>query len=282
MSSIELNFLARGSGRPLVFLPGWSQTAHGFRAQLDGLGDEFRVIAIDHRGHGDSPKPRHGYRIARLAQDLHAFLCRHSLDGVALAGHSMGCAVIWSYLEQFGAARLARLVFIDQAPVVTNWFGLEDEALSDSGAAFTPETLAATANALLADQAATLAGLRDAFFSEAISEEELAWNRAQSLKTDPAHAAKLLIDHSAQDWRDVITHVIPALGLPVLVVAGALATLFPPAASRWIAAQIPGAELCVFSAAERGSHFMFQENPERFNDVVRDFLRRHGDRSAQS
>lgn len=280
--SIELNFLTRGSGQPLVFVPGWSQTANGFRRQLDGLGDEFRVIAIDQRGHGDSPKPDHGYRIARLAQDLHGFLHRHSLDGVALAGHSMGCSVIWSYLEQFGPAHLAELVFIDQAPLVTNWFGLEGKALQDSGAAFTPATLAATANALVADHAGTLAGLREAFFSAAISEDDVAWNRAQSLKINPTHAAKLLIDHAAQDWRDVITHVIPGFDLPVLVVVGALATLFPPAAGRWIAGQIPGAELCVFSAGERGSHFMFWENPQRFNDVVRDFLRRHRVRATQT
>ncbi|MGR9091017.1 MAG: alpha/beta fold hydrolase, partial [Gammaproteobacteria bacterium] len=63
--SIELNFLERGSGPPLVLVPGWSQTARGFRKQLDGLADDFRVIAIDQRGHGDSPKPADGYRIAR-------------------------------------------------------------------------------------------------------------------------------------------------------------------------------------------------------------------------
>lgn len=280
--SIELNFLARGNGQPLVFVPGWSQTAQGFRHQLDGLGDEFRVIAIDQRGHGDSPKPDHGYRIARLAQDLHAFLCQHALEGVALAGHSMGSSVIWSYLEQFGSARLSALVFIDQAPLVTNWFGLEGDALDNSGAAFTPATLATTANALVVDHAGTLAGLREAFFSEAISEDDVSWNRAQSLKIDPRHAAQLLIDHAAQDWRDVITHVIPELNLPVLVVVGALATLFPPAAGRWIAAQIPGAELSVFSAAERGSHFMFWENPQRFNNVVRDFLRRQQVRATQT
>jgi pimeloyl-ACP methyl ester carboxylesterase len=280
--SIELNFLERGSGPPLVLVPGWSQTARGFRKQLDGLADDFRVIAIDQRGHGDSPKPADGYRIARLAQDLHEFLLNHSLDGVALAGHSMGCSVIWSYLEQFGPARLAQLIFIDQAPVVTNWFGLAGAALLDSGASFTPATLAATANALVTDHAGTLDDLRSAFFSDAIGDDEVAWNKTQSLKIRADHAAKLLIDHASQDWRDLITNVIPGFDLPVLVVTGALATIFPPHAGRWIAAQIPGAELIEFSAEERGSHFMFWENPERFNGVVRDFLRRHRIGSAQA
>ena len=34
-----------------------------------------------------------------------------------LVGHSMGCSVIWAYLELFGTARLERLVFVDQASV---------------------------------------------------------------------------------------------------------------------------------------------------------------------
>jgi len=66
--------------------------------------------------------------------------------------------------------------------------------------------------------------------------------------------------------------VIPTLELPTLVFGGELASIFPPQAAAWIAAQIPGAELSIFTAAEGGSHFMFWENPEKFNAVLRRFL----------
>jgi len=270
--SIELNYIEQGSRTPLVFVPGWSQTARGFARQLDGLSHKYRVIAIDQRGHGDSPKPPGGYRIAQLARDLRDFLEGRMLDEVALAGHSMGCSVIWSYLEQFGSERVGKLVFIDQAPVVTNWFGLTGDALLTCGAAFTPEALAETANALVADQAGTLDGLKVAFFSDVIGDEDVAFNKAESMKIAPGHAAKLLIDHASQDWRDVIAETLPALNLPTLVVAGELETIFPVAASRWIADCIPGSELAVFTSAERGSHFMFWENPARFNALVENFL----------
>ena len=39
-----------------------------------------------------------------------------------------------------------------------------------------------------------------------------------------------------------------------------------------IAVQIPGADCIIFAADEGGSHFMFYENPEKFNAVVEDFL----------
>ena len=60
--------------------------------------------------------------------------------------------------------------------------------------------------------------------------------------------------------------------MSTLVIGGELATIFPPAAARWIAAQIPPAELSIFSAAERSSHFMFWENPEKFNALLRSFI----------
>jgi pimeloyl-ACP methyl ester carboxylesterase len=85
------------------------------------------------------------------------------------------------------------------------------------------------------------------------------------------YAARLLIDHGSQDWRDAIRHVVAPLNLPTLVVGGALATLFPPEAQAWIAAQIPRATLSIFSAEERGSHFLFRENPAKFNALVRAF-----------
>ncbi|MGR8920893.1 MAG: alpha/beta fold hydrolase [Gammaproteobacteria bacterium] len=269
---LDLHYEQRGAGRPLVLVPGWAQTSWSFGHQLAGLADGYRVIAVDMRGHGASPKPPHGYRVARLARDLWSFLERLDLEDVALAGHSMGASVIWSYLEQFGGARLGALVFIDQAPLVTNGCGLDGQALRDAGSAFTPETLYQTANAVRTDQAAVLASLRDAFFSSAVDDAEVATVVAESLRLPAAYAARLLVDHGSQDWRDVIEHVVPALGLPTLVVGGELATIFPPDAARWIAARIPGAVLSVFSAAERGSHFMFRENPAKFNALLRDFL----------
>jgi non-heme chloroperoxidase len=64
---VRLHYLEAGAGQPLVLIPGWSQTAAMYRHQLDGSHQSYRVIALDMRGHGESDKPTHGYRIARLA-----------------------------------------------------------------------------------------------------------------------------------------------------------------------------------------------------------------------
>ena len=65
--------------------------------------------------------------------------------------------------------------------------------------------------------------------------------------------------------------MIPTIRLPTLVVGGH-ASIFPAHTQEWIAEQIPGAECVIFDAGEGGSHFMFYENPAKFNAVVETFL----------
>ena len=50
------------------------------------------------------------------------------------------------------------------------------------------------------------------------------------------------------------------------------ASIFSAASQRWIAEVVPGAEIDIFEADQGGSHFMFHENPGRFNARVSAFL----------
>jgi non-heme chloroperoxidase len=68
---VMLSFLEGGEGDPLVMLTGWSQSAAMYGRQFDDFCRIARVIALDHRGHGDSDKPEHGYRVQRLAKDIY-------------------------------------------------------------------------------------------------------------------------------------------------------------------------------------------------------------------
>jgi pimeloyl-ACP methyl ester carboxylesterase len=71
-----------------------------------------QVYAYDQRFHGDSDSPSHGFHVARLAADLRDFLTALELTDVTVVGSSMGCAVIWSYVELFGLQRLKQAVFL--------------------------------------------------------------------------------------------------------------------------------------------------------------------------
>lgn len=264
----RLHYLEAGSGKPLVLIPGWSQTAAEFKHQVAGLSDHYRVIAVDMRGHGESDKPDHGYTIARLAKDVHDLLVDFNLQDVTILGHSMGCSVIWSYWELFGPERLAKLVLVDQMPMITSnpaWSAEEKEA---SGAILDPTTLYGTINSLAGpDGVKTTEGFIGSMVTPAMARPELDWMIRENLKMPREYAARLLYNHATQDWR----RVIPRLNIPTLVVGGK-ASLVPWKSQVWIHNQIRGSQLEIFEANEGGAHFMFIENPEKFNRIVREFI----------
>ncbi len=263
-----LRYDEAGSGKPLVCIPGWSQTAAQFKHQVSGLSDRYRVIAVDMRGHGESDKPNHGYTIQRLAKDVHDLLVALNLTEVTLLGHSMGCSVIWSYWELWGAERLAKLVLVDQMPMITADPAWSPQEKEDAGAIFDPTSLYATINKLAGPEGvSTTEGFIGGMFTKAYSRDEVAWAVRQNLKMPRQYAADLLYNHSTQDWRALI----PRITLPTLVVGGRVSVV-PWKSQVWVHNQIRGSRVEIFEEAEGGNHFMFMENPEKFNRVVREFI----------
>ncbi|MGP4015044.1 alpha/beta fold hydrolase [Saccharopolyspora sp. 5N708] len=265
--SVRLHYVEAGVGVPLVLVPGFSQSAAEFGAQIDDLSRDHRVVAVDHRGHGESDRPRHGYRVSRLAADLRDLLEALDLRDVVLLGHSLGCAVIWCYWDLFDRSRISRLVLVDQGPLAAVDLAPAGRA-AELGAIFSAEAGFGIAAGLRGtDAVATTRSIVDMMRTAAMGEDEVEWIVEQNLLLPREHAASLHLDHYGNDWRDVL----PRITVPTLVIGGEV-SVFGPGVGQWVAARIPGARLRTFSAAEFGSHLMFRENAELFNTVVRDFL----------
>jgi non-heme chloroperoxidase len=265
---VSLYYLEAGSGKPILMIPGWSQTAEQFKYQLEGLSDRYRVIAIDMRGHGESDKPEFGYKISRLAKDIHDTIEALDLEEVNILGHSMGSSVIWNYYDLYGPDRLAKLLLIDQMPMITSNPAWSEEEKVNSGAIFTPQSLYETINALAGPNGVeTTRGFIGNMVTKSIPEADKEWIIERNLRMPRQHASTLLYNHATQDWRDLI----PRLDLPTLVVGGRVSVV-PWRSQEWIAAQVPGAHLEIFEEAEGGNHFMFIEGHEKFNEIVADFV----------
>ncbi len=265
---VSLYYLEAGSGKPILMIPGWSQTAEQFKHQITGLSDRYRVIAVDMRGHGESDKPDFGYKISRLAKDVHDMIHALDLDAVNILGHSMGCSVIWNYYDMFGPERLSKLLLIDQMPMITSNPAWSEAERIDAGAIFTPQSLYETINALAGpDGVETTRGFIGNMVTKAIPEEDKAWIIERNLRMPRQHAATLLYNHSTTDWRDLI----PRIELPSLVVGGRISVV-PWQSQVWISEQVQGARLEIFEEKEGGNHFMFFEGHEKFNAIVADFV----------
>lgn len=101
-----------GEGKPIVCVHGLTANCRYFDSLGERLSPQYRVIAYDLRGRGNSGKPQSGYNPIRHAADLEEFLDALSLKEVVLLGHSLGAAIVAFFAAHF-PARVDRLILMD-------------------------------------------------------------------------------------------------------------------------------------------------------------------------
>lgn len=91
---VEIHYLVEGRGDPVVLLHGITGTAAsnwGGAGIIDRLAEEFQVIAVDQRGHGESGKPHDAASYGeRMALDVVDLLDHLRLQQAHVVGYSMG------------------------------------------------------------------------------------------------------------------------------------------------------------------------------------------------
>ena len=110
---VRIHYLEAGSGRPIVFIPGWTMPAWIWQKQIDEFSKKYRVIAVDPRSQGESDKPTYGHLPETRARDYKELVDHLDLKQPVLVGWSMACAELLKYVEQFGTDNLAGLVLVD-------------------------------------------------------------------------------------------------------------------------------------------------------------------------
>ncbi len=90
VNDIRLYYIERGQGLPLILLHGNGEDSSYFVHQLDCFSKSYRVIAIDTRGHGQSPRGDKPFTIKQFAEDLHDFMDEKGIGKAILLGFSDG------------------------------------------------------------------------------------------------------------------------------------------------------------------------------------------------
>ena len=89
-TDISLHFVEQGRGKPLILLHGNGEDGSYFKHQINCFSANYRVIAIDTRGHGQSPRGEKPFTIVQFADDLHDFMDENCIDQAILLGFSDG------------------------------------------------------------------------------------------------------------------------------------------------------------------------------------------------
>jgi len=98
---IKVAYHVTGSGKPLLLLHGYLETAEVWKPLTDRLSVEFRIIAVDLPGHGDSGVRGETHTMEFLARAVRAVVSDAGETSVLMIGHSLGGYVTLAFAEKF-------------------------------------------------------------------------------------------------------------------------------------------------------------------------------------
>jgi 3-oxoadipate enol-lactonase len=245
-----------GSGAALVLLHGFPFDRSMWRGQAEALGGEFRVVAPDLRGSGETSLGAGDVTMEILAEDVAALLDELSLGRVILGGLSMGGYVAFEFFRRF-PERVRALVLADTRPQADTEEGRRTR--EENAQRALKEGMAPIVETMLPKLLA--AGTRE-HDGEVVKDV-----RAMMLGASPEGAAASL---RAMAVRRDQTELLPTINVPTLIVVGSEDALTPPADAEAMRAKIEGSRLFVVEGA---GHLSNVERPEEFNRALGEFLR---------
>ena len=121
VDGVGMHYTATGDGPVVILLHGYAETSRMWRPILPVLARQFRVIAPDLPGIGDSAIPSSGLDMASAARTVHALARQLGVTRARVVGHDIGLMVAYAYAAQF-PDEVEKLVLMDAfLPGVEGW-----------------------------------------------------------------------------------------------------------------------------------------------------------------
>lgn len=264
VGGVMLNVEVAGQGPPVVLLHGFTGSARSWGPVVEALAPEFTTLAIDIVGHGlsDSPASVERYRMEQVTADLARVLRAAGYDRATWLGYSMG-------------GRTALQVAVHHPEVVS---ALVLEGASP-GLATAEERLARVASDETLAQRLETEGVEPfidfwqavPLFASQASLPSAVWEAQRSgrLRNSAAGLAASLRGMGTGS-QPAAHERLAEVRVPALLLAGEYDIKFTEAA-REMARALPDATMHTIAG---GGHAAHLEQPEQFNALVLDFLRR--------
>jgi 3-oxoadipate enol-lactonase len=251
-----LSYTVRGSGPAVVLLHAFPLNGEMWRAQAAALEEQYRVLAPDLPGFGGSPHPPAVPDMDYYAEQVRDTLDRLELEQVVLGGLSMGGYVAFACMRLF-PERVSALVLANThaAP--------DSEEVRENRTRLIRAVAEGGLDALVEAQMPRL--LSERTLNE--EPETVAFVEEMIRSGSPAGAVAAL---SAMRERPDSTPLLDQITVPALVIGGELDPITTPEVTGALAASLPDARHAVISGV---SHLSNLEAPERFNALLKGFLR---------
>ena len=259
-NGLEIAYERAGAGPPLVLAHGATLDSRMWRPQLAALAGELTVVAWDEPGAGRSSDVPADFTLADYGNSLAAVIDALELGPAHIAGLSWGGTVALE-LYRHRPELVASLILAD---TYAGWKGSLPAEEVRARVDGVRQMLAAADHAF----DPTLPGL----FAGDPPAEFVPLMEAMAADVRPASMGTALLVMAEADQRDLL----PRITVPTLLIWGELDARSPLTVARQFEDALPDAKLVVIPDA---GHMSNLEQPEQFNDAVREFCRANAARS---
>ncbi len=254
---LTVSYLDEGTqpGVPVIFIHGFPFNKVTWEDQLDLLKDDYRVLAYDVRGHGDSNPGVEQFSIQQFVSDLFLFMDALYIKKAFVCGLSMGGYIALKAIQQ-DPDRIAGLILCDT----------QCAADTEEGKKKRSETIQAVqANGL---KQYTEDSVEKLFSKTSLAEKKDIVSRIEGaiLHTPVETITKTLLALAERAETCSSLHLIK---IPVLIMVGEEDQITTPEAARKLHALIAHSELHVL---EKAGHVSNLEATEKFNMHLQTFL----------
>ncbi len=248
----------RPSGKAILFIHGFSQCRLCWQKQMTSeLASDFRLVALDNRGHGLSDKPNGAYGETRLwADDIQAVITSLELDRPVLVGWSYGGEIICDYLRHHGQAQIRGIHFVGAVS------RLGQAALPFMGKEFLALAPGFGSSDVEQSTAALQKFTRLCVYEEPPAEDFYFFLGCSTIV--PSYVRAGLFGRNIEN-DDLLMNIT----VPVLVTHGEADRIVLPEMAKYHASKIKRARVSYYRNV---GHMPFWENSERFNSEIRSFV----------
>jgi pimeloyl-ACP methyl ester carboxylesterase len=250
VNNVKINYIEQGAGdEAVIFVHGMAGAIGNWRVVLEQLPKEYHAFALDLRGHGQSDKPGR-YQLTQFVEDIYAFSQELGIERFTYVGHSMGGKIGYQFAADHQDV-LKALVLACPSMVIV---------------ALPPDQLATMADQVKSAFASP-EGARG-FLEQSVNlynEEILNEVVNDAMTVGPAVVSEEFVSFMSTDLE-------PQLGnirVPTLLLAGAKDTI-PLDLQRLAANGIKG---CRLEEWGDNGHFLPQESPQKFVDLLTSFIK---------
>jgi 3-oxoadipate enol-lactonase len=239
----------------IIFIHGFPLNKSMWNKQIEALMENYRVIAYDIRGHGDSEMESEQFSIDLFVNDLLSFMDVLKIDKASLCGLSMGGYIALKAIKR-NPLRFESLVLADTTCIADQ-----------------PETIVKRKNAIKSIKEEGVVqyaeeSVKSLFAPESLTRKlvEIAAVKEMIISTQDESICQTL---HALCVREETCDFLSSIKMPVLVLVGEYDKITPPIAAAFIHKNIAGSKMFIIDHA---GHLSNLENPDNFNERLNAFF----------